>query len=119
VDRDLTLSDFAALAGWFSPIVYLSRTEPYVDQYHPCSVEWYAKNCTLYVNDGDNHAVINSPSLEQLVEGQTSTSTSYLQPHDESVRSGDLGSAKIYAHIRRSPGIAQDWIDIQYWFCYA
>ncbi len=119
MDRDLTPSDFAALAGWFSPIVYLSRTEPYVDQYHPSSVEWYAKNCTLYVNDGNHHAVINSPSLEQLVEGQTSTSTSYLQPHDESVRLGDLGSAKIYAHIRRSPGIARDWIDIQYWFCYA
>lgn len=111
-----TSTDWNLLVQTFCPRVSLSRTSPYKDDYWPCAVDWYSSRCTLRDTQDPSFEIVH-PTLEQL--GENPQETRYLEPDDDSVRGGSAGGAKMYAHIRKSPGVPQDWIDIQYWFFYA
>ena len=114
--QKLAVEQWKEIAEAFCPKVHLA-TRPYFpnqpEDYQPCSLEWFLQHSKLNI---PNRPSIQHPSVQDLLaNNQSGTQAALL---DSRYRSGDLGTAKIFAHIRRAPHDLL-FVDIQYWFFYA
>jgi hypothetical protein len=104
-----TLDQLNVLANRYAPI---SRFHP-SEIYFMCSVEFYLQHSTLY---GPNGFIKASPTVADLPTTGNKDDGKYWLVMQDTVKPGDLSTAKTYVHAHWEEGNA--YTDLQYWFCY-